>query len=283
MNRKQLFPVALMITALVSLPWTASAISGSTWTVDPSDGLDSTNHNVSSTNYILQGSLDSMAARTTSTNYIVDTGDAMRWYCGDGFIDPDESCDGDNNLGGATCVSQGFASGTLTCSSACAYVTSACVSGGGGGGGGGGGASVSSKPSAPAVNSSVPSDFVYTSSLLVSGTKGTDATSVKVNTSTTGVTYPTTTTWNVTVSLAYGLNTFNLIASNTSGDSPTTVFDVYRRLIGDITQDNTVNDYDLSRLVKLWSTTDRNGDFNEDLTVNDYDFSMLVARWGTSV
>lgn len=272
-----------MILALVSLPWTASAISGTTWTVDPSDGLDSTNHNVSSTNYTLQGSLDSMAARTTSTNYIVDTGDAMRWYCGDGFIDPDESCDGNDNLGGATCISQGFAGGgTLTCSSACAYVTSACSSGGGGGGGGGG-ATVSSKPTVPTVNTAVPSDFVYTSSLLISGTKDTTATTVKVNTSTTGVTYPTTTSWKVTVSLAYGLNTFNLIASGTGGDSGTTVFDVYRRLIGDITQDDTVNDYDLSRLVKLWSTTDRNGDFNEDGTVNDYDFSMMVARWGTSV
>lgn len=282
MMRKQIYSVLLMLLALVSLPWTASAISGTTWTVDPSDGFDSTNHNVSSTNYILQGSLDSMAARTTSTNYTLETGDAMRWYCGDGFIDPDESCDGNDNLGGATCVTQGFASGTLTCSSACAYVTSACVSGAAAGGGGGGG-TVSSKPTAPTVASTIPSDFVYSSSLALSGGKDSTATSLKVNTSTTGVTFPTTTTWKVTVSLAYGLNTFNLIASSSAGDSSTTIFDVYRRLVGDVTQDNTVNDYDLSRLVKLWSTTDRNGDFNEDGTVNDYDFSMMVARWGTSV
>ncbi len=46
--------------------------------------------------------------------------------CGNGVIDPGESCDG-ANLGGATCQSLGFTGGTLACSSSCAYNTSGCT------------------------------------------------------------------------------------------------------------------------------------------------------------
>ena len=56
--------------------------------------------------------------------------------CGDGVIGTGEQCDG-SNLGGASCSSQGFSGGTLSCSSACTFNTSSCTSGGGGGGGGG--------------------------------------------------------------------------------------------------------------------------------------------------
>lgn len=58
--------------------------------------------------------------------------------CGNGVIETGEVCDG-SNLGGETCVSQGYDSGTLTCSSDCAsFDTSGCItspppSGGGGG------------------------------------------------------------------------------------------------------------------------------------------------------
>lgn len=274
--------ILLIALSLVVLPFSAgAAVSSTNYIIDPEATIDNPAHSVSSTNYTLDGSLDPTSASVSSTNYSLESGDAYRYYCGDGFIDPGESCEG-SNLNGATCVTQGFASGTLSCSSSCAYVTTSCTAGGGGGGGGGGGI-VSGIPSAPTVNSDIPSDFVYSSSLLLSGAKVSDATSIKVNSSTTGVTYPTTTTWKVTVSLAYGLNTFSLKAGNSSGDSSATIFDVYRRLVGDITQDNTVNDYDLSKFVVLWGSANRGGDFNEDKTVNDYDFSMMVARWGMSV
>src|SRR3989338_3683245 len=46
--------------------------------------------------------------------------------CGDDTIGVGESCDG-ADLGGASCVSQGFASGTLTCTSLCAFNTSSCI------------------------------------------------------------------------------------------------------------------------------------------------------------
>lgn len=60
--------------------------------------------------------------------------------CGDAVIEGGEECDG-SNLAGASCMSKGFTSGTLTCTASCLFNTTACVytppsSGGGGGGGG---------------------------------------------------------------------------------------------------------------------------------------------------
>ncbi|MFH1193344.1 MAG: dockerin type I domain-containing protein [Candidatus Jorgensenbacteria bacterium] len=54
-------------------------------------------------------------------------------------------------MGGASCASQGFSGGTLTCNSNCTFNTSACTtasppSSGGGGGGGGGGSTYYSVP-----------------------------------------------------------------------------------------------------------------------------------------
>jgi hypothetical protein len=46
--------------------------------------------------------------------------------CGNGTIDDGEECDG-GNLGGATCSSEGFFGGTLSCSSNCTLNTSQCT------------------------------------------------------------------------------------------------------------------------------------------------------------
>lgn len=46
--------------------------------------------------------------------------------CGDAILDGGESCDG-SSLGGETCVSQGFASGELSCDSDCELDTTACL------------------------------------------------------------------------------------------------------------------------------------------------------------
>jgi hypothetical protein len=58
--------------------------------------------------------------------------------CGDNIIQSGEECDG-SNLGGQTCQSRGFSSGTLSCNSNCTFNTSQCSSAPSGGGGGGGG------------------------------------------------------------------------------------------------------------------------------------------------
>jgi hypothetical protein len=46
--------------------------------------------------------------------------------CGDGIRSASESCEG-TDLGGATCATLGYAGGTLTCSTACNFVTSGCT------------------------------------------------------------------------------------------------------------------------------------------------------------
>src|SRR3989338_5350653 len=46
--------------------------------------------------------------------------------CGNGIIDTGEQCDG-SALGGETCVSRGFTSGTLSCTGLCAFDTTGCT------------------------------------------------------------------------------------------------------------------------------------------------------------
>jgi hypothetical protein len=45
--------------------------------------------------------------------------------CGDGIMSSGEECDG-TDFGGATCISSGFVSGTLSCSSSCNLFTTSC-------------------------------------------------------------------------------------------------------------------------------------------------------------
>lgn len=47
-------------------------------------------------------------------------------YCGDGTLDAGEDCDG-SSLGGNSCTTVGFGSGTLACGPGCRFDTSACV------------------------------------------------------------------------------------------------------------------------------------------------------------
>jgi hypothetical protein len=49
-------------------------------------------------------------------------------YCGNGTIDGSEDCDG-AQLGGATCVTLGYGSGTLACGPGCRFDVSGCIPG----------------------------------------------------------------------------------------------------------------------------------------------------------
>jgi len=66
-------------------------------------------------------------AGTTSTPSGTGTGQSSSPDdCGNGTIDAGEDCD-DDDLGDATCESEGFAGGTLACSETCTFDTSSCV------------------------------------------------------------------------------------------------------------------------------------------------------------
>lgn len=288
MKLKQ-FPILLVVATLVALPMSVGAISSTSYEIVPeagylapaTDGYGTTSEMLESPSYQLQGSIEPYAGNPSSTTYGEEVGIGFQYFCDDGFIDPGESCDG-ADLNGETCASRGYDSGPLSCSSTCAFDTSGCVMASGGGGGGG--APRTATPDTPTVDEDIEDlEFTYTTPFLLYGGKDTDADTVKVNGSSTGMTYPTGSTWRDSVALSYGLNTFVIEAFDGTADSGELTYEIYRRLIGDVNEDDTVNDYDLSKLVRLWGDDDREGDFNEDGTVDDYDFSMMVARWGTSV
>jgi hypothetical protein len=48
-------------------------------------------------------------------------------YCGDGNVDPNEQCD--SGLGGNSCVTVGYGSGTLACGPGCRWDVSGCIAG----------------------------------------------------------------------------------------------------------------------------------------------------------
>ena len=285
-------PILLVALAVVAMPMSVGAVSSTSYQIIPeagflspsADGYGNADDMLNSTSYQLQGAIEAYAGNPTSTSYQEESGSAFQYYYGDGFLDPGETCDG-ADLDSATCASQGFDTGTLSCSSACGYVTSSCsTSSGGGGGGGGGGSAVSGSLDEPEVSDEIVDlEFTYTSPFLLYGTMDEDTEELTVNDDSSDVEFTDDDAWKVSVSLSYGLNSFTLVAIDGSTDSDETLYDIYRRLIGDVNQDDTVNDYDLSKFVALWGGSDRAGDFNEDASVDDYDFSMLVARWGTSV
>ena len=266
----------LVVLLLLVVPLGSWAISSTSYIVDPS-GTGGAHHTTSSTSYQLEGSLEPIAGQTTSTSYVLESGASFAGYCGDGFIDPAEDCEG-SDLNSQTCVTQGFVSGTLTCSSACAFVTSACNSGGGGPGGGGGASGL--VPSTPTFDASfVDGGFTYLTSKLFYGTKSTTADAVYVNASNVDVTYPTSSRWQKTVSLTLGEGIITIKATNAYGSSGSTVLTYTRRMIGDINQDGSINDYDLSLFVIRWGQDWPSADFNEDGIVDDYDLSLMVAYW----
>src|SRR3989344_3144376 len=73
-----------------------------------------------------------LASATTLTVTIQSAG-----ICGNNVKESGESCDG-SDLGGASCTSQGFSGGTLSCTASCTFNTSSCSTASSSGGGGGG-------------------------------------------------------------------------------------------------------------------------------------------------
>ena len=53
--------------------------------------------------------------------------------------------------------------------------------------------------------------------------------------------------------------------------------------VGDINDDNTVNEYDFAIMMSQWGQTGTNlsADLNNDGVVDEYDFALLMANWGS--
>ncbi len=279
----------LLIASLSAWPLTASAVSTSSFEIEPDADFFSTHHTVNTTTFEIEGSVDPIAGTVDTSSFTIESGSAFSFYCGDGFIDPGEDCEG-SDLGGATCVSEGFTGGSLSCNASCVFVTSSCTSGSGGSGGGGGGRrAVSTKtPSgleAPSLDPQFQGSglFTYSSLTTAFGTRTSDTEEILINGKTDGVTYPSTTTWFASFALSLGVNVFDLEGSadgDTSDDS--TTFIIYRRLLGDAVNDNRVDDFDLSRVSRSWGSSDPESDFTENGLVDDFDFSILVSMWAAS-
>jgi hypothetical protein len=97
--------------------------------------------------FLLFVSLKTNAQGVGSSSILID---ARVAGCGDMQIEFGEDCDG-TNLNGKSCTTQGFGSGTLSCTASCLFNTSQCVASSGGGGTGGGGSSSSGTKGAQVV------------------------------------------------------------------------------------------------------------------------------------
>jgi len=274
--------VLLAIVGLLASPSATLAITSTSYEIIDGGTSGYGQHTATSTSYELVGSLDPMVGYSTSTSFQLNSGSTLNGsYCGDDEMNGSESCDG-ADLVSETCVTQGFDSGTLSCSSSCTFVTSSCSNDDDGGGGGGGGGRATAAPSVPTVDTY--SDTVSASTITLTGERGTNVTvyvTVNDEVSDSVITYPTSTTWKAVVSLDVGENTIEIYAKNSGGSSPidTIIIDRLAGGYGDATGDGVVNDYDLSLVAYYWGSSNAVTDFNGDGIVDDYDLSIMVAYW----
>jgi hypothetical protein len=121
----------------------------------------------------------------------------------------------------------------------------------------------------------------YNSTSVLSGTKDTSITSVYVNDSTSGVSYPTNTTWQKTVNLSSGANSFNVYGKDGSNNQTATIIaPINLHTPGDINGDGVIDIIDFSLFASDWGKTSNLtnllSDMNGDSAVNLTDYSILA-------
>ena len=130
-----------------------------------------------------------------------------------------------------------------------------------------------------------PAD-TYQTSVTLTGTKDLSIVLVYVNGSSTGVTYPTTTTWQHFVNLTLGINTITVFGQDNSGNfSANNNISINSHREADINGDTFVDLTDVSIFGTDWENagplnnplSDIDGDGLVDLT----DFSILARNYGT--
>jgi hypothetical protein len=121
----------------------------------------------------------------------------------------------------------------------------------------------------------------YTSPFTLTGTKNSSITHVYVNESETGVTFPTSTTWQVSLTLAQGNNTFVVYGRDGSNNqtSSTSVV-INKHALADINGDSVVDLTDASLFAVDWNKTSNLtyllSDMTSDGAVDLTDFSILA-------
>jgi len=125
----------------------------------------------------------------------------------------------------------------------------------------------------------------YKASLLLWGTKTTNAESVFVNNSTAGITYPSSTTWQKQVALSLGANTYSVYGEDSlSNKSTTQSITLNNHRIADINGDNLIDLIDLSIFGVDWANTgtlnNLLSDMNDDSVIDLTDFSILASAYG---
>lgn len=122
--------------------------------------------------------------------------------------------------------------------------------------------------------------LTYLTSYTLAGGKDAAITHVFINTSETGVTFPTSTTWQAPETLSLGDNNFTIYGSDGTSSTATQTVNVSRHTLGDINGDGVVDLTDASLFAVDFGKTsgltyilsDMNGDGSVDLT----DYSILA-------
>jgi len=125
----------------------------------------------------------------------------------------------------------------------------------------------------------------YHSSVNIGGTKPISVTQVFVNSSSSGVSYPTSSSWQYPAVLVLGANNFNIYGIDSSGSKSSivsTTINLHR--LGDISGDNVIDLIDLSIFGSDWEKTslfnNPLSDMNDDGIVDLTDFSILASAYG---
>lgn len=125
----------------------------------------------------------------------------------------------------------------------------------------------------------------YSSSMDITGTKESSITQIFVNDSDANSTYPTATTWQATLSLALGTNSFIIYGEDSLGNQTATQsIAINKHTLGDINGDGIVDLIDASLFAIDWNKTEdltyNLSDMNGDNVVNLTDLSILAKLAG---
>lgn len=106
----------------------STAANASTTSDDDTTASADESTSSASTSSTTAGATTTDADTTTggTTQVATESSDGGLPFCGDGEVDPGESCDGTNLNGTETCQELGLGVGVLTCDERCQYDTSEC-------------------------------------------------------------------------------------------------------------------------------------------------------------